>query len=92
MANFNEILAKAKEQLQDLVDGNNVEKIAGIAKTFDSLETEYKAVEKEKQDAKDSLVKYVKEYAFKEKEPDTTGTDLPPTIDEAIEEAFKDLK
>ena len=90
MSKFNDILTELRHSVQGLVNETNVDAIARIAKNMDSLEAEYKTAETEKQEAKENLVKYVKEYAFKEKGKDETETALPPSLDEAIENAFKE--
>lgn len=90
MSKFKELCATLRESVQGLVNETNVEKIAGVAKTIDAVEAEYETAEKETKEAKENLVKYVKEYAFKDKPEDKTGIETPPSIDDAIAEAFKD--
>ena len=92
MSKFNELCTALRGAVQGLLDNTNVEKIAGIAKTIDGIEAEYNSAENEAKNAKENLVKYVKEYAFKEKPDDETGTAEPPCLDDAIADAFKDLK
>lgn len=89
MKTFKETIATLREHTQALLNETNIEAIATVAKEIDSLEALHEQAEEELQGAKDNLVKYVKEYAFKEKSPDLTGTVETPTLDDAIEEAFK---
>lgn len=89
MAKFKETVVTLRGALQELINETNVDKIASMANTIDALEAEYDAQEKATQEARDSLVKYVKEYAFKEKAPDTTGTEEAPSLDDAIAAAFE---
>ena len=89
---FKEILQQMRTQTQALINDTNVEQVAQVAKQIDSLEEAYNAQESELQGARASLVKYVKEYAFKDKATDVTGTEKTPTLDEALAEAFKETK
>ena len=88
MPKFEEIMAQMRGQMQDLLNENNVDKIAQGVKTLDALEAEYKTAQKESQDAKENLVKYVKEYAFKDKPEDSTHTEETPSLDELFEKEF----
>lgn len=92
MGKFKELATALRGAVQNLVNDTNVEAVAGIAKTIDSMEVEYETAEKETKEAKNTLVKYVKDYAFKEKPEDNTGVETPPTLDDAIAEAFKEEK
>ena len=90
MSKFEELVTGLRGAVQELINETNVDKIASIAQSIDNLEVEYKTAEKATQEARDSLVKYVKEYAFKEKSEDHTGTQEPPSLEDAIAEAFKE--
>lgn len=85
---FEEIMAQVRAILQNLLNEENVDKIAEGAKTLDSLEEAYKASQKEAQDAKENLVKYVKEYAFQDKGEDIAHIEETPSLDELFEKEF----
>ena len=88
MTKFEEKITQMKETLQSLLNDENVEKVAEGAKTLEALESEYKATQQEAQSAKDKLVKYVGEYAFKDKGEDSTHTEETPSLDELFEKEF----
>ena len=88
MSKFEEIMSQARGILQGLLNDSNVDKVAEGAKALDALTEEYKASEKEAQSAKDNLVKYVGEYAFKDKGSDDTHTEETPTLDDLFEKEF----
>lgn len=89
MNNFKDLMAGVRTGLKGLLNENNVDAVASISKSLDDMEKVHANTEAEAQSAKDNLVKYVKEYAFKEKQVDA-GLDTPPTLDEAFAEAFKE--
>ena len=88
MANFKEVLAQTREQLKGLLNDSNIDQIAQANKGLDALEAEYNNAEKQASEAKENLVKYVKEYAFNDKAEDTTHTEEAPTLDELFEKEF----
>lgn len=89
MNSFKELLAGVRTGLKGLLNETNVDAIASISKSLDDMEQSHATTEAECQSAKDNLVKYVKEYAFKEKSVDE-HLDNPPSLDEAFAEAFKE--
>lgn len=90
MSKFNEAAGALRESLKSMLTNDNVEQIAALNKQIDLLEAEHKATEHEVTEAKDTLVKYVKEYAFGEKQNQDTGTEKTPSLDEAFAAAFKE--
>lgn len=87
MSKFSEILTKIRNDVQGLVSPDNVEAIAPIAKGLDTLEAEYNTAEQATKEAKESLVKYVKEYAFKDKSDLDTGIEQPMSLEDAFTQA-----
>lgn len=90
MTKYDEKANDLRNFIQALLNENNVEQIAEVSKAIDSLEEEHKKTEEELKGAKNTLVKYVKEYAFKNKSEDKTGIEKAPSLDEAFAEAFKE--
>lgn len=91
MKTFAEILSQLRSDIQGMASSENVEKIAEMAKSLDTLEELHKDSEKEANDAKENLVKYVKEYAFKKPSQVDTGIDAPVSIEDAFENATKEI-
>lgn len=89
MGKFADTLAILRKDVEALTGAENVEQIANIAKSLDTLEAEYKTAEKETQDAKNNLVKYVKTYAFKETSGTDTGIEQPMTLEDAFAKAHE---
>lgn len=89
MSKFSEILTKIRNDVQGLVSPDNVEAIAPIAKGLDTLEEEYNISEQATKDAKENLVKYVKEYAFKDKSDLDTGIEQPMSLEDAFAKAHE---
>lgn len=89
MSKFSEILTKIRNDVQGLVSSDNVEAIAPIAKGLDTLEEEYNISEQATKDAKENLVKYVKEYAFKDKSDLDTGIEQPMSLEDAFAKAHE---
>lgn len=91
MKTFAEILADLRAAITDLTTAENTEQIAGIAKSLDTLEDAHRSAEEEAKSAKENLVKYVKEYAFKKPSQDNTGIEPPVSIEDAFENATNDI-
>lgn len=91
MKTFAEILAQLRAEITDLTTAENTEKIAGIAKSLDTLEDAHKSTQEEAKSAKDNLVKYVKEYALKKPSQVETGIETPVSIEDAFENATKEI-
>lgn len=92
MSKFNDAANMLRESLKGMITADNVEAIASLNNQIDILEAEHKEAQKETQEAKDTLVKYVKEYAFNEKANQDTGTEEALTLDEAFAKAFSNIK
>ena len=91
MKTFEEVLASLRSDIQGMASSENVEKIAEMAKSLDTLEELHKDSEKEANDAKENLVKYVKEYAFKKPSQVDTGIETPVSIEDAFDNATKEI-
>ena len=91
MKTFAEILAGLRAEITNLTTAENTEKIAGIAKGLDTLEEAHNSTEEEAKSAKENLVKYVKEYAFKKPSQDNTGIEKPVSIEDAFENATNEI-
>ena len=91
MKTFAEILSQLRQDIQGMASTENVEKIATMAKSLDTLEELHKDSEKQANDAKENLVKYVKEYAFKNPSKVDTGIEQPVSIEDAFENATKEI-
>lgn len=89
MSKFNDLMGGVRTALKGLLNETNVEQVASITKSLDDMEHEHASTEAEVQSAKDNLVKYVKEYAFKDKQVDA-GLDKPVSLDDAFADAFKE--
>ena len=91
MKTFADVLSQLRADIQGMASSENVEKIAEMAKSLDTLEEIHKDSEKEANDAKENLVKYVKEYAFKKPSQVDTGIESPVSIEDAFENATNEI-
>ena len=89
---FNELLSRIKSSLKDLTTADNIEKISAIDKDIDSLNEAHTKQGDELKKTKDTLVDYVKNTGFKKPSEDVDPTPKELTLDEAFNEAIKNLK
>lgn len=92
MSKFSDTMAQIREFLKSSLTNDNIEQTTNASKQLDTLEAEYNAREKEVSEAKDNLVKYVKEYAFDKPGEDTTHTGETPSLDDLIAKEFQETK
>ena len=91
MKTFEEILASLRSDIQGMASSENVDQIANMAKSLDTLEELHNDSKKEAAEAKENLVNYVKTYAFKKPAQNETGIETPVSIEDAFENATKEI-
>lgn len=92
---FKENLQALKDLLKANLTAENTELITKIDKGLDTLSGDHSATEEKLSQTQDKLIEIVKGTSFKvEGEPDPIedNTKKVPTIDEALEIAFKDIE
>lgn len=91
---FKDSLNRISNLLKDkILTADNTDVIAELTQELDSLSDEHEKTEKELTSVKDKLVDVVKNTSFKkeEVEKDKGETDEPMSIDEASDEALKEI-
>lgn len=90
--NFTELLSRIKNNLKDLTNADNVEKISALDKDIDSLNEAYTKQGEELQKTKDSFVNYVKDTSFTKPSEDAPIEQKEMTLDEAFNNAINKVK
>lgn len=85
---FKDKMAHIRESVKGFLNSDNVEAITALSKELDGIEAEYETARKAESDAKENLVKYVKEYAFDKPLEDSTHTEESPSLDDLITKEF----
>ena len=94
---FNEVIESLKAYLKENLTPENTNLLSHIDKDLDKAVDAHKATEKELASVKDKLVDVVKETSFKTESKDADPNkveeeDKPLGINEAFDEAFKEIK
>ncbi len=92
---FKDSMNRISNLLKDkILTADNTDVIAELTQELDSLSDEHEKTEKELTSVKDKLVDVVKNTSFKKEEvekEDKGETDEPMSIDEASDEALKEI-
>ena len=86
MTKFNDLLNNLKESIKEMLTKDKtpqeIEKISGLDKKLDELDTEYKNVIQENSQLKDSLIASVKNSGFKSNNQEENIEEQPKTFEE----------
>ena len=93
MEKLTEKLESIKSSLTAILKDDNTDEISAIAKSIDEAKEISSTMEKETQSLKDKIVEMVSTSITSTKAPEDTNQDkTPKTLDEAFEEAFKNVE
>lgn len=90
---FEDIINNLRAQVKELTTADNATAVASIAKNIDDAESAYKAQTEELNDAKSTLVDYVKNTSFSKPSEDIVPEPKPePSLDDIMMEKLNDIK
>lgn len=92
MKKFEEVIAKIRASLKDMVNAENAQALASLDKDIDDAVEAHNATEEALGEAKSTIVDMVKNTSFKEPSGEGTPNTEPKSLDEIMQEELNKIK